>query len=311
LGQGGQKPDDAGGAVDDKVRGLRHLRRFRALAGDGTAGDAVGAQVAERGEGREVPQVIAAEQHGAGRAFGGKVPQGGSLVHAGRPQLEYQPAGFERERGAVSEPLEWLSQERQCRRRVRGPSRVDGERRPLVFHGGSLGRGHRGEQPGQRLSHGLDAWGRGRRAEHARLPSLRAVVPENDQPGHLGEATERHRVRGRPAGDNRHRADTAGQPGQCRHGTGRGHRRGRIIDDRGEGAVVIGSDERVRWIGRDRGKSGLTISGPGAGQGHRYLVPGWGDRMRWRRARCARSRLTSTGSNLSASGRSISSLSNW
>ena len=36
-----------------------------------------------------------------------------------------------------------------------------------------------------------------------------------------------------------------------------------------------------------------------------------GERMRWRRVRCARRRLTSTGSNASASGRSISSFSSW
>ncbi len=64
-----------------------------------------------------------------------------------------------------------------------------------------------GEQPGQRLARGLDARRHGRRAEHARLPALRAVVPENDEAGHVGEAAERDRVRGGPAGDDRHGAD--------------------------------------------------------------------------------------------------------
>jgi hypothetical protein len=40
-------------------------------------------------------------------------------------------------------------------------------------------------------------------------------------------------------------------------------------------------------------------------------VPGFGDRIRWRLARCARSRLTSVASNLRASGVSISSFSSW
>jgi hypothetical protein len=39
--------------------------------------------------------------------------------------------------------------------------------------------------------------------------------------------------------------------------------------------------------------------------------PGLADLIRWRLARCARSRFTSVGSNLSASGLSISPLSSW
>ena len=248
---------------------------LRALAGDGAAGDALGAQLADRGEGREVPEVITAEQHGAGRALRGKPPQGGSLVHARRPELKHQPAGFEGERGAVGEPAERLAQQRERRRRVRRPPGVDGERRALVLHGGSLGRARLGEQPGQRLAHGLDARRHGGGAEHARLPALRAVVTEHDQAGHIGEAAKRHRVRGGPAGDDRHGADPARQPGQRGDGAGRGHRRGRVVDDGREGAVVVGGDERARRVGRHRGKAGLAVRRSlRAGSGHRYLVPG-------------------------------------
>jgi hypothetical protein len=65
------------------------LRRLGALARDRAAGDAVGAQAADRGEGREVPEVIAAEQHRARRALRGERAQGGAFVHAGRPKLEH------------------------------------------------------------------------------------------------------------------------------------------------------------------------------------------------------------------------------
>src|SRR6266702_77739 len=108
-------------AVDDEVGSLGHLWYFRARAGDGAAGDALGAQLPDRGEGREVSEVIAAERRGTSAAFRGKPPQGGSLVHARRPELEHQPAGFERERGTGGEPAEWLAQERDRRRGIRRP----------------------------------------------------------------------------------------------------------------------------------------------------------------------------------------------
>ena len=157
-----------------------------AFAGDGTAGDAVGAQATDRGEGGQVSEVITAEHRGTCGAFRDKLPQGGSLVRAWWPELEYQPAGFKREPGTHREPAEGFAQQRERRGRVRRPPRVNGERRALVFHGRSLGRGQLGEQPGQRLAHGLDPCGHGGFAEHARLPALRAVVPENDEARHVG-----------------------------------------------------------------------------------------------------------------------------
>jgi hypothetical protein len=77
------------GAVDHEVGGLRYLRRLRALAGNRAAWDAVAAKAADRGEGRQVPKVVAAEQHRGRRALPGERPQGGALVHAGRPELEH------------------------------------------------------------------------------------------------------------------------------------------------------------------------------------------------------------------------------
>jgi hypothetical protein len=287
------------------------LRRLCALARDRAAWDTVGAQAADRGEGREVPEVIAAEQHGARRALRRERPQGGALVHAGGPELEHEPAWFDRECGALGEPLKRFPQQVKRRRRIRGTPRVDGNRGALILHCGSLGCGDRVEQPGECLAHSLDAGGHRGLAEHARLPALGTVVPEDDQARHLRQATERHRVRRGPPGDDRHCSDQASQPCQGGDAARRGDRRGRIIDDGGEGAVVVGSDKRMRWVGRQRGKAGPALQGPRVGQWHCYLVPGCGERMRWRRARCARSRLTSTGSNLSASALSISSLSSW
>jgi len=188
------------------------LRGFRAFAGHGAAGNAVGAQLADRGEGREVAEVVAAERRRAGATFRGEPAQRGPLVHAGRPEFEHQAAGFQRERGAVGEPAERLAQQGKRRRGVGCPPRVHGERGALVLHGGSRRRGHLGEQPGQRLPHGLDASGHRGRAEHARLPALRSVVAEDDQPRYVGEAAERDHVRGGPACDDRHGTDPVGQP---------------------------------------------------------------------------------------------------
>ena len=77
------------GAVDHEVGGFCYLWRFGALARDRAAGDAVAAKAADRGESRQIPKVIAAEQHRGRRALPGERPQGGALVHAGRPELEH------------------------------------------------------------------------------------------------------------------------------------------------------------------------------------------------------------------------------
>jgi hypothetical protein len=140
----------------------------------------------DRGEGREVAKVITTEQHRARVAFHGEFSQGGSLVHARRAELQHEPTRFDRERGAGGQPPEGFPEERQRRHRVRRPPRMDGQCRALVFHRGSLGRRHVGEQAGQCLAHSLDTRRHSRRAEHARLPALRAVVPEDDQAGHFG-----------------------------------------------------------------------------------------------------------------------------
>jgi hypothetical protein len=147
---------------------------------------------------------------------------------------------------------------------------VDGKRGALVFHRCSLGGGDRVQQPRECLAHGLDTGGHRRLAEHARLPALRTVVPKDDQARHLRQTAQRHRVCGGPAGDDRHGSDQPGQLCQGGDGTGRGDRCGRIIDDRGKGAVVVGSDKRMRRVGRHRGKAGLALQGPRAGQWHRY-----------------------------------------
>ena len=95
-------------------------------------------------------------------------------------------------------------------------------------------------------------------------------MPKNDQAWHLRQAAERHRVRGGPAGNDRHSSDQPRQLGQGGDGARRGDRCGRIIDDWGKGAVVVGSDKRMRRVGRHRGKAGLALQGPRAGQWHRY-----------------------------------------
>ena len=120
---------------------------------------------------------------------------------------------------------------------------MDRERGALVLDGGSLGSVRLGEQPGKRVSHLLDSRRNGGRTEHACLPPLHAVVTEHDQAGHIGEAAECHRVRRGPAGDDRHRADTARQPGKRGGRARRGHRRRRVGDDRRESAVVVGGHE--------------------------------------------------------------------
>jgi hypothetical protein len=131
-------------AVDHQVCGLSDGRRLSALARDGAPGYALGAQLADGGEGRQITEVVTAEQHRLGRALGGERPQCGALVHAGRPELEHHPARFDGQPRPLSEAAEWLAQQRECRRRVRRPPGVHRERGALVLDGGSLGRGRLG-----------------------------------------------------------------------------------------------------------------------------------------------------------------------
>ena len=89
---------------------------------------------------------------------------------------------------------ERFPQQGERRGRVSRPPGVHGERRALVFHAGSLGRARLGEQTRQRLPAAWTPGGTGGVAEHAVLPSLRSVVSEHDQAGHVGEAAEGHGV---------------------------------------------------------------------------------------------------------------------
>jgi hypothetical protein len=57
--------------------------------------------VTDRGERREVSEIVPAEEHRARGAFRGEPPQGGPLVHAGRPEFQHQPTGFDGERGPL------------------------------------------------------------------------------------------------------------------------------------------------------------------------------------------------------------------
>ena len=246
-------------AVDHQVGGLSDGRRLRALARDGTPGYALGAQFADGGEGREITEVVTAEQHRLCRALGGERTQCGALVHTGRPELKHHPARFDGQPCPHSEAAEWLTQQRECRRRVCRAPGVHGKRGALVLDCGSLRRGRLGEQPGQRLPCHLDTGRYVGCAEDARLPSLHSIVTEHDEAWHVGEAAKCHRVRRGPAGDDRHRADTARQPGERGRRARRGHRRGRVGDDRRESAVVVGGHQRAGRAGHDRGEPGTAV----------------------------------------------------
>jgi hypothetical protein len=273
VSEGGQERHDAGGAVDREVGGRCHFRHLRARAGDDAAGDAFGAELAERGEGPQVPEVVAGEQHRARRPFRGQGPQRGPLVHTGRAQLKHEPAGLDGQRRVGGQPLKRVPQQLERRRRVRRPPGVHGERRALVLHRRTLG-GASGRQEGRQcLADDLNAGRGGRRGEHACLPALRAVVAEHDQTGHVGEAAERYHVGRGPARDDRGRADPVGQSLECRDGTGRGDGQHRVGHDRGEGAVIVGGDERARRVCDQRGEACLAFRGSGLRQaqwqGHR------------------------------------------
>ena len=89
-----EQPDDARRAVDDEVSGRGHLRRFRTRAGDGAAGHPVGAQAADGGEGRQVPEVIAAVEHRAR-------PRARRQAAAARLPCPYRAAGARAPAGRV------------------------------------------------------------------------------------------------------------------------------------------------------------------------------------------------------------------
>jgi dTDP-4-dehydrorhamnose 3,5-epimerase len=74
AGQLTQQAHDAGRPVDDEVGGGGHLRRLLAAAGDRAAGDAVRTQLADRGESREIAEVVPAEDHRARVPFADQRP---------------------------------------------------------------------------------------------------------------------------------------------------------------------------------------------------------------------------------------------
>ena len=147
-----------GGSVHHQVGRVGDLRRLGTGAGHGAAGDAVGPQRAHRGEGRQVPEVIPAEQDRTGGPLAGQPGQRGTFVHAWRPQLDHQAAGL---RGQA-EPLGQLAErlrgagpapppDRRCRgcarpprapcprprcRRARPPREHAGQRLAGGRHGG-------------------------------------------------------------------------------------------------------------------------------------------------------------------------------
>ena len=56
----------------------------------------------------------------------------------------------------------------------------------------------------------------GRRGERTRLPALKAVVAEHDQPRHLGQGAVLDGDGGRTPGHDHHGADQGTEPGQHR-----------------------------------------------------------------------------------------------
>jgi hypothetical protein len=133
------------------------------------------------------------------------------------------------------------------------------ERSPLVLDANAIQRLRGREHPGQQaagLSHPVGNRGRGDRFS---LPTLRAVVPEDDQAGNRAEASQRDCVSGGPAGDDRQGAHERGEPGQRPRRSGMRAGLGGVSDDRGQGPVEVRGDQSALRDSADRVKPCLAF----------------------------------------------------
>jgi len=203
----------------------------------------------------------------------------------GGAQFDDHPARLERQAGVRGERRQRAAQPFQRRAGVSGAAGMHGQGVPLVLDPGSL-RGYGGLQHTRQVTpDGRHARRRGGRGHLAVLPAFPAVVAEHQDAGHVGQAAEPHGLLDRAPGDDGQRADRSGQPPQRGDGVRVGVRRTRFRHDRRQRAVEIGPDQRA---GR-RGQQRLQAGPPVRREGTRKLAHS-GDRIRWRRERCRRSR---------------------
>ena len=140
-------------------------------------------QRAHRGEGGQVPEVIAAEQDRTRGPLAGQAGQRGALVHARRAQFDDETAGLRVQPEPGGELAERVAEPAQRRFRVGRAAGVHRHRVRLVLDPGAVGRAGLAEHAGQRAAGGLDGRrGRGR-GQLTVLPPLPAVVADHDEAG--------------------------------------------------------------------------------------------------------------------------------
>ena len=244
-GQGREQLNHSPRAVHDQVGRLGDAGRLGAGAGHGAAGDAVGPERADGGEGGQVPEVIAAEQDRTGRALGRQVSQRGPLVHARRAQLDDQASGFGGQPEPPGQRVERAGQPAERAFRVGRAAGVHGHRERLVLDPGAVGRVRRPEQAGQGFPGRLHRGRRRRVGQFAVVPALAAVVAEHHQAGDGREAAQGDRVGRGPAGDDRDRAHRLGQRGQGGYGAWMGAGVARAGHDRRQRAVEVRGHQRA------------------------------------------------------------------
>src|SRR5579859_1335947 len=84
--EGGEQVDDAFGAVDADVGGVAYLRNLCRAGDDAACDPPLFAPLPNDVERRQVPEVVAGEQHRGGAVAEG--PQRAALVEAGQANLE-------------------------------------------------------------------------------------------------------------------------------------------------------------------------------------------------------------------------------
>src|SRR5215217_5184186 len=265
-----QLPDPLG-AVDDQVGRLQQLGRgLGRTDGDPQAA----AELGRDGEGGQVAEVVAGHQQAAGARLGHHPADGVALVAVDLgAQLPDHPAGHDLQVAAAGDAGRGLADRVGPAGGVGDPADVDGHGVALVLQvGAALGDGRVGGQvPG----------GGG----HRRPGRLQARVDEDAalddllQPVHAQVADPRGggvggQVGGRAAGDQAHGGVPVGQrPQQVDH-PGQGPGGGRVVDDRGDGAVEVQADGHPLGPGGQPGGVGSQATGWFGVRGGAFRPPG-------------------------------------
>src|SRR5215211_2034600 len=249
-----QLPDPLG-AVDDQVGRLQQPGRGLGRAdGDPQAA----AELGRDGEGGQVAEVVTGDQQAAGARLADHPADGVALVAVDLgAQLPDHPAGHDLQLVAGGDPGRGLADGGGPAVGVGDPAGVDGHGVALVLEvGAARGHGRVGGQVAGGGGHRRPGRLQARVDQDAAIDDLlQPVHAQVADPGGGGVAGQ---VGGRAAGDQGHGGVAVGQGPEQVDDPGQGPGRGRVVDDRGDGAVEVQAD-------------GHPL-GPGGQPGHRVAA---------------------------------------